>query len=354
MDTFTISILATLDPVIRSSLAFQLATDAPDTVVITHDVLDGEVRHVASGTCGVVEQMSEPLEHACLSCAVREDVIPTLVRLRAEGCWSHAVVALPVTADPAPLLRALDFELGKAGALHGARFGSTVAALDSAALVDDAFSDDLLVDLDLALDPDDDRVLAEAVGPIVSVADVVLLLDDEEVSTEARALASHLRGEGSSITQATLGEVDASRLLARRGRPSDALARVSPLHRPHKATRDDGGVWTLVLDSQQAFHPQRLRDNMRRLADHPVQARGHFWVASRPHGVCVWESAGRQLRVGEHGRWPSARQRRTHLRITGMGQERAEITQAFSDALLRPGEQLSADADTLDDWFPED
>ncbi len=155
------------------------------------------------------------------------------------------------------------------------------------------------------------------------------------------------------VIESSLAEVDAPRLLSRRGRPADALARIAPAHRTSRVTKDENGVWTLVLDSPQAFHPARLRESIHRFADHNVQARGHFWVASRPEGLCVWEAAGGQVRVGEHGPWPSARRRRTHLRITGMAADRAEIAQAFSDSLLRPGEALEADADTLEDWFPE-
>ncbi|WP_084073430.1 GTP-binding protein [Demequina sp. NBRC 110052] len=353
MSTFTISILATIDPVIRSSLSFQLATDSPDTVVVAHDVDADSVSHVASGSCGVVEETSHPLAHSCLSCAVREDVIPTLVRMREEGCWSHAVVALPVTADPAPLLRSLTVELVRGGALEGSQFGATIAVLDADALVDDAFSDDLLADRGIDLGDDDDRVVAEAVGPIVAVADVVLLTADDAPSPDARALADHLRGEGSAVAVAQLGEIDPVDLLRRTGRPSDSLERVSPTHRSRRSVSDSCGIWTLTLDSPHPFHPGRLRANMRRLADHQVQARGHFWVASRPHGLCVWESAGRQLRVGEHGPWPSTK-RRTHLRITGMHGDRSMIAQAFADSLVRPGEDLGEQLDTLDDWFPQD
>lgn len=67
----------------------------------------------------------------------------------------------------------------------------------------------------------------------------------------------------------------------------------------------------------------------------------------------MWEGAGRQLSVGECGRW-GKKSPRTHLVITGTGGERAVIGEAF-DASLAKSDEIPAlmgpEADALDDWF---
>ncbi|MGL4744454.1 MAG: cobalamin biosynthesis protein CobW, partial [Dermatophilaceae bacterium] len=78
-----------------------LQFDLPNAVVVRHE-LDSAAGHLVrtiSDLTGVLEREVVTLEHACLSCAVREDVIPTLDRLGAIGRWGAVVAHLPVAAD---------------------------------------------------------------------------------------------------------------------------------------------------------------------------------------------------------------------------------------------------------------
>ena len=78
-----LSVLATIDPVLRDSAVFGLVVGAPRVVALRHDIRasEGALRRVVVDATGVVEDEVVPLEHACLSCAVREDAVPTLRRL---------------------------------------------------------------------------------------------------------------------------------------------------------------------------------------------------------------------------------------------------------------------------------
>lgn len=352
---FTISVVATIDPVVRASTTFNLACDRPSVVTVTHDILDGYIRRVVADSTGTIESELVELEHACLSCAIREDVIPTLMRLHKQDKWTDAVVALPVTAEPAPLLRALDMEMGLRGVLRGARYGTTLAVVDGETLPIDAFDDTYLVDKGSGLHEDDDRVTAEALAPLLAVADCVVLASDEEPSAVARAAAHHLRGDGAHVIAASLSQLPAD-LLAPRGKARTTLERANPLNPPTKHVPDDAGVWTLHLSSPRPFHPERLRNNLHRLANHPVRSRGVFWVPSRPGAACQWDGAGRQLSVGECGRW-GRKEPRTHLIVTGTGPERDIIAAAFEQSLAKEDEisaLMGPGADALEDWFGVD
>ncbi|WP_084037964.1 GTP-binding protein [Demequina sp. NBRC 110053] len=349
-DMFTISTLATIDPVVRASATLGLTLDRADTVVITHDILEGGVRRTVADASGVLETTITPLAHACVSCAIREDVLPTLVGLRRRDAWQHAVVALPVTAEPAPLVRLLDAALSPDGSLAGAAFGTVTAVVDGTHLHDDAFSDQWLSDVGRALHEDDDRVVAEALAPILAAADLIVMSGDQPICEEAFAVADHLRGDGARVIGAALSELSAVMLGRAHGRGKDCLERADPLRPPRRTPRDRAGVWTLRLSSDRPFDAGRLRENLHRLADHRVRARGHFWIASRPGAACIWEEAGGQLSVGEVGTW-EGRRPRTEILVTGMGDERDTIAQAFAAALSSPADAPSEDR--LDDWFGE-
>ncbi|WP_084077999.1 GTP-binding protein [Demequina sp. NBRC 110057] len=348
MSSFTISTLTTIDPLMRAAAAMNLTLDRPDLVVVTHDILDGGVRRTVADITGVIEQTITPLAHACVSCAIREDVLPTLVGLRRQDRWRHAVVALPVTAEPAPLVRLLDGALRPDGQLAGAEFGTVAAILDAATVREDAFSDDWLTDRDLGLRDEDDRVVAEALAPILAAADVIVLAGATPAPEDALAVADHLRGDGSQVVSAELESLTPLLLGRPRGRSRDCLERADPLRTPRRTPRDRAGVWSLRLESDRPFDARRLRESLHRMADHPIRVRGHFWVASRPHSACIWEEAGGQLSVGTVDSW-NGRQPRTTLVVTGVGEERAIIADAFAAALHSPAEPIGDDR--LDDWF---
>lgn len=344
---FTISIITTVDPAVRGTATASMALDSPAVVTVTHDILDGGVRRAVADATGIVESTVSALDHACLSCAIREDVLPTLVRLRGEHRWEHAVVALPVTAEPAPLVRLLDHELRPGGALAGATFGTVAAVVDADTIAEDAFSDDGLDERGLALHEEDDRVVAEALSPMLLAADVVVLATESRAHERAHAVADHLRGDGAQVVAASLDRLTPVLLARPRGRLRDCLERVDPLRPARRTLHDRAGVWTLRLSSDQPFHPARLRENVERLAGHRVRAHGHFWVAGRPESACAWLGAGRQLSVGECGSW-EGRTPRTELLVTGTGGERATIAEAFTQSL---GQASDAPADSLEDWL---
>ena len=352
--SFTISVLATIDPVLRTSATLNLALDLPGLVSVTHDLLDGEIRRIVADGTGIIEDTLVPLEHSCLSCAIREDVIPTLARLQQDGRWDAALVALPITAEPAPLLRALEDHTRRGGALGGATYGATLTIVDGDTLEDDAFADTFVVDHFGGLQEDDDRTVAEALAPQLAIADAIVLISDTTPPAGAVAAAQHLRGDGARVSSATLTDIDVA-LLDSKGRVRDTLERANPLRSSTRTLSDEAGVWTLRLESPHPFHPGRLRENLHRLADHPTRARGVFWIAARPSSACLWEGASRQLSVGEGGTW-GRRLPRTHLTITGRGEGRGAIADAFTESLARPEELpllMAPDADALVDWLGE-
>jgi G3E family GTPase len=334
-------VLATVDPLLRDAVAFGVVMDRPRTVVLRHDIVDGPegggIRRVVADAGGVIEDVLVPLEHACLSCSVREDAVPTLERLARDPRWDAVVLALPVSAESLPVTRALGWATRRGGGLRSLRLSRVVAALDLATFADDLLGDDLLDERGLALTQDDGRAVGEALAAQVGHADVVLVAGDPAEHPVASDLLDHVRAaDGARVDGIYAADADALFAAAHDVRAGDR--RLDPLHAaPVPGAPTGNGVWTLELAADRPMHPERLVEDVARLGQGAYRSRGHFWVPSRPDSVCVWDGAGGQLSVGALGTW-GRRTPGTRLVVTGIEDVRADLLAAFEDLLLTPQE----------------
>ncbi|MEO6997395.1 MAG: hypothetical protein ABI112_04870 [Terracoccus sp.] len=60
-----------------------------------------------SDVTGILEQESTDLAHACVGCAIREDLVPTLHRLADLERWGVTIARLPVAAEAQQVGRCL-------------------------------------------------------------------------------------------------------------------------------------------------------------------------------------------------------------------------------------------------------
>ncbi len=368
-----ISVLASTDPVLRESALAGLVLGSPTTVAVRHDLAidDALLRRIVIDATGVVEDEQVPLEHACLSCCVREDAVPTLARLAADGRWTDVVLALPATAEPLPAVRALEVATGPDGALAGCRLATTVAVTDLDAVEADLLGDTLCGERGLELADDDERPIGEASAAQLEQADLVVTTG---ASATGSGLVDRLRGVGTRRIDGLHG-LNAHDLAAGRHDRAAAERRAHPL-----GARGGEGVggagprvgrlgdrsWTLVLESPRPFAPERLLRNVEGLGTGPIRARGIFRVANRPDSACLWDSAGGQTCIADLGPWDLAAAGaapQTRICIVGAGDEkearalRERIVEAFFDALVTEveaadgGLQWLGRADVLSPWL---
>ena len=355
-------VLATVDPVVRDTTVFGLVTDHPRLVVLRHDILDdedgGRIRRVVVSGDGVVEDTEVPLEHACLSCAVREDAVPQLERLARDPRWDAVVLALPVGAESLPVSRALSRTARRGGALRGLRVANVAAALDLDTFEDDLLGDDLLAERGLALTDDDRRSVGEALAAQVGHVDTVLVAGDRTTHPVASDLLDHLCAADARRLDGLHG-IDPHDLLRHVHDARRADRRVDPRHAAPVAGAPTGhGVWTLDLHSGRPLHPERLVAHVERLGNVAARGRGRFWVPSRPDSVCVWDGAGGQLSVGEAGTW-GRHEPDTRLLFTGVGDWAGDLVDAFADVVVTEAEHRAGlagwlgRADVLEPWLGE-
>jgi len=96
---------------------------------------------MVSDASGVLEKEEIDIEHACVTCAVRHDILPTLERLAATGRWGAMIANLPVSAEPVQVcqLMGLDPDI----APH-VRVSAAVTALSGLGVLADFLGDDLV------------------------------------------------------------------------------------------------------------------------------------------------------------------------------------------------------------------
>jgi G3E family GTPase len=310
-----------------------LQWDLPNAVVVSHriDVGAARLRRTVSDVTGVLEQNDVDLAHACVNCAIREDIIPTLERLVAAKRWDVIVAHLPVAAEATQVCRVL---AGDRRRYRGLRVGAVVCAVDGARAVDDLLGDDLLRERGLHAADDDDRGLAEVNAAMVEYADVVTVAGDAGTG-ELELLRALVRPDAEIHSEGTNLDVASVRAGMHDARAAESW--VAPAGRRELPQLDGDQVWRLELTSDRPFHPRRLYENIERLGGGPRRSRGCFWLPTRPAALCVWDGAGGQLSIGAPDRWGLSRPF-TRIVVTGMDDGRAEIEAAFQHCLLNDAE----------------
>jgi hypothetical protein len=98
-----IVLVSGVDPDAAAAAMVSLQFDLPDAVSVRHriDVEAQTLERIVSDVSGLVERTVLEMEHACITCALRDDILPTLVRLAEDGQWRSVVVHMPTGAPAA-------------------------------------------------------------------------------------------------------------------------------------------------------------------------------------------------------------------------------------------------------------
>lgn len=335
MSATPVFLVTGLDAGSMAAATIGLQFDLPDAVVVRHD-LDAAAGHLVrtvSDLTGLLEREVVPLEHACTSCAVREDVLPTLERLGAIGRWGAVVAHLPVAADALSVCRVLGWD---ASVAPGVRVAGVVTALDGAAALDDLLGDQILPERRLGTLDTDRRGVGEVLGSMVEYADLVAIFG--ETPEPAVELVRRLARPGALVTADWPG-LRAEQLLPGLHDHDASEAWVGEVHDGPSRESEGPHSWTLELTSTRPFHPERLREHADVLGGGPFRSRGCFWLASRPADVIAWDGAGGQLSVGVTGSWARATPL-TRILVTGLREDdaRTRLRATFEACLLTEAE----------------
>lgn len=324
-----------VDPIAMDSTLMSLSWDLPRAVSVRHriDPHSQVLTRTVSDVTGILEQEQIQLEHACVSCALREDILPTLERLARDCRWSAIVAGLPTGTDATQLAHVLGTDRRLARLL---KLSSVLAAVASRDVLGDLLGDDLLRDRDAHTGPHDDRGVGETACGQIEAADLVVLETDP--GGQAVALVRALARPDVPLVHGA-DSLDAAAITTGRHQRTLSEAWCSPELESEVPALEGGGAWRLDLCSPRPFHPDRLLDQIGRLGSGPHRSRGCFWVPTRPGDLQEWSGSGGQLSIGSYSPW-GRRTPLTRLIFTGVGTLPVELADAFEDMLLTPTEAL--------------
>jgi G3E family GTPase len=322
-----------VDPASMDTTLLSLAWDLPRAVSVRHriDPHSQVLTRTVSDATGMLEQEHVQLEHACVGCALREDILPTLERLARDDRWATIISGLPAGTEAGQLAQALATDSRLARHL---KLSSVITSVGAVNVVRDLLSDDLLRERGVHSNPHDDRGVGEVACAQVELADVVVL--DADPGAEGTDLLHALARPGTPLVLGA-DQLDGGQLTADRHHHSLASAWCSPEPDVVLPELGPSHAWRLDLRSTRPFHPDRLLDHIERLGSGAHRARGCFWVPTRPGDMLEWSGAGGQLSIGGYSPW-GRRRPTTRLLLTGLGTPPSDLRAAFEDIILTPQE----------------
>ncbi|WP_372348372.1 GTP-binding protein [Streptomyces sp. KL116D] len=301
-------IVAGLHADARRAAVEEILRAHPNSVALHHDLtgaVDRAVHRTVRDAVGPLSNGEAPLVNGCACCALREDLVPELLRLAEEGQHRLAVVELWDSVEP----QAMAAVIAAAGAplvLTG-----VATAVDPALVLPYLGNGDDLADVGLAAAPTDQRTVADTFARQLEYPTVIALAESgpdgggrEGADDSDRALLDQLTPgartipveDGSGLSDALLAGFDMAAAAARM-HPACALL-------PQEC--DEHGVTTLVWRGERPFHPERLYAALEDVTCAAARSRGRFWLADRPDTLLAWDAAGGALCVESGGPWLAA------------------------------------------------
>ncbi|MGI5286458.1 CobW family GTP-binding protein [Nonomuraea polychroma] len=288
-----VALVAGLHRSARAAAVDRLLRRHPGAVAIHHDLRDigaGRVERVVRDVSGVLDRAEARLAHGCVTCTVREDLLPELLR-RADTA-SLLIVDLWDSVEPRPVAEAL------AGA-EGVRLACVHTALDAEHMPVDICRGDRLSEIGQAATAGDQRYLAEVLARQIEYAATLSLHGGGDEDTElSTAVLRHLAPHTPIVTGP---EVAGAALCVH-----ELAERVDPATAQFPAEAQTGEVTTVVWHRLRPLHPVRLFDAMEELVTTTVRSRGRFWLANRHERMLAWDAVAGAVSVEDAGPWLAA------------------------------------------------
>lgn len=296
--TLPVVIVSGLHSDARHEVVEGLLREVPHSVALHHDLATagtGTVYRTVRDTSGMLSSGEAPLVNDCACCALREDLMPELERLAADGVTGMAVVELWDSVEPRAMAEVI--------AAHGAgmvEVTGVITAVDPGLVLPYLVNGDDLAEAGLAAAATDQRTIGDTWARQLEYASAVALLDDGRADEEDRALIGQLHP---TAPQAAAGSKELTRLALAGFDVEAAGAGQHPACALLPQEAEEAGVSTLVWRKHRPFHPERLYDALEGLSCAAARSRGRFWLADRPDTLLSWDAAGGALCVENNGPW---------------------------------------------------
>ncbi|UBU17866.1 CobW family GTP-binding protein [Nonomuraea gerenzanensis] len=292
-------LVAGLHATARTATVDRLLARHPGSLAVHHDLGEatrGRVRRGVRDSRGVLDTADVRLTHGCVTCAVREDLLPQLVRL-APGA-PLLIVDLWDSVEPRSVAEAVDC----AEARQTLRLTAVLTAVDAAAMPDDLTRGERLAEIGKPAAGGDQRYLADVLARQLEYpTGLVLHGGDEDDRELSRRVLAHLAPVTPLHTTGSLPPVTGAAVCT-----AELAARVDPAtaQLPCDARTDE--IVTTVWRSRRPLHPARLFEAVDELVTESVRSRGRFWLATRPGQLLAWDAVAGLVSAEDAGPWLAA------------------------------------------------
>jgi G3E family GTPase len=292
-----IVVVSSLDVVCRQLACERLQRARPASVVVLHDLQEQGVvlRRVYRGG-RLVERKETPLDHGCLSCAVRLDVAPTVARLHSDG-EDDILVGLP------PGVRSVDaVEALKEQNPAGPGMASVVLACSPGAVEDQVWDGHTLFESGFTPSWQDDRTPGEFLIGELAFCDTVLMSDPvfTAVSQKQRERGTQLLRELSPHAAVI---APGEHPVHGRHDAREARSRLVPGSVRIPVSGGNAPFRTVLHRACRPLHPERFRDALPALAAGSCWLRGRIWVGSAPRCRIAIQGIGPRVWMESTGWW---------------------------------------------------
>ncbi|GAA1973387.1 CobW family GTP-binding protein [Kitasatospora viridis] len=293
----------------RRRVVDELLDGCVDAVVLHHDLRDasfGVVHRHLRDQRHAFRQAEAPLVNDCACCALREDLLPELLRIADEGQHGLAIVELWGGSDPHPAVELIaGGEVGDRCLAGAVELAGVVTAVEPLRLIGELSVSDELVEHGEHTAVQDTRTRAEALAHQIEYATVLAVprADGPGDAPERRAGLAMLRQLHSTARLVRLGTGELVRAALGGFDVAAARDRVNPALALLPQERDEAGTATLLWERRRPLHPARLYQALDLLVPAAQRSRGRFWLANRPDLMLAWDAAGANLAVEECGPW---------------------------------------------------
>ncbi len=326
------------------------------------------------------------MTNGCICCTLRDDLLREVRRLAGEGRFDYLLIESTGISEPLPVAATFDFRDEEGESLADvARLDTMVTVVDAVNLLKDFSSHDFLRDRGESLGEADERSLVTLLTEQIEFADVVIVNKCADAGPErvdaARKIVRALNADA-RILETTHADVPAGAIL-NTGRFDFDRAHEHPMWAKelygfanHTPETEEYGIESFVYRARAPFHPARVHDVLNGELPGVIRAKGHFWIATRPHWAAEFSLAGAMSSIRPLGMWwaavpeerlpghPDARaeiarnwvepwgDRRQELVFIGAGLDRKAIRAALDAALVDTAAFTPAAWADLPDPFP--
>lgn len=253
------------------------------------------------------------LSNGCICCTLRDDLLAEVRQLAQGGRYDYLLIEGTGIAEPRPIAATFSFRDESGFSLSDfATLDTMVTVVDAANLLNEYSRADLLSDRGLQRDNEDTRTLVDLLVDQIEFADVVVInkIGDatEDQRADVRKVVAALNPQARQI-EADYGRLPLDKIL-NTGLFDEEKAAENPLwykelYQPeaHVPETEEYGVSSFVYRARRPFDPARLVAFLDAPWPGVVRAKGHFWLATRPHHVGLMSAAGVQRRCEPMGFW---------------------------------------------------